>query len=414
MKRLKVLLSAYACEPGEGSEPGVGWNAAVHLAQHHDVWVLTRANNRVAIERELEKNPIPNLHFVYHDLPSWARFWKRGQRGVQLYYYLWQLTAIPLVRKLHRKIGFDVAHHVTFVKYWSPSALAFLDDVPFVWGPVGGGESAPLAFWPTFGIRGIVYETLRSFARFMGELDPLVRYTARKAKVALATTEETARRLRKLRAKEVRVLSEAALSDSELEKLGALPPPPEHPVRFLSLGRLLHWKGFHLGIEAFAKSRLQDAEYWIVGDGPERRRLEALAMRLGVGDRVRFFGRLPRDQVLDLLGQVHVLVHPSLHDSGGWVSLEAMAAGRPVLALDLGGPAVQVADSTGIKEPAENPEQVIADMASAMRRLANDPSLRLAPVRLGRERMKQEFSWSGKAQLFAEYYIRLVEREHQC
>jgi len=404
MKRLKVLLSAYACEPGKGSEPGVGWNVAIHLAKHHDVWVLTRANNRAAIERELKKNPIPNLYFVYHDLPPWARLWKRGQRGVQLYYYLWQLTAIPLVQKLHRKIGFDVTHHVTFVKYWSPSALAFLDDVPFVWGPVGGGESAPLAFWPTFGIRGIVYETLRSLARFMGELDPLVRYTARKAKVALATTEETAARLRKLRPKEVRVLSEAALSGLELEKLGSLPLPPQQPIRFLSLGRLLHWKGFHLGIEAFAKSGLQDAEYWIVGDGPERRRLEALARRLGVGDRVRFFGRLPRDQVLDLLGQVHVLVHPSLHDSGGWVSLEAMAAKRPVICLDLGGPAVQVTHETGIKVSARGPLQTINELASAMRLITDDMDLRVALGEAALGRVAVEFAWSSKAKLFSEVY----------
>ena len=408
MKRLKVLLSAYACEPGEGSEPGVGWNVAVHLAQHHDVWVLTRANNRAVIERELEKNPIPNLYFVYHDLPPWARFWKRGQRGVQLYYYLWQLTVVPLVRKLHRQVGFDVAHHVTFVKYWSPSALALLNNVPFIWGPVGGGESAPLAFWPTFGIRGIVYETLRSLARCMGELDPLVRYTARKAKVALATTEETARRLRKLQAKEVRVLSQVALSDSELEKLGALPLPLEQPVRFLSLGRLLHWKGFHLGIEAFARSGLQDTEYWIVGDGPERRRLEALAMRLGVGNRVRFFGRLPRDRVLDLLGQVHVLVHPSLHDSGGWVSLEAMAAKRPVICLDLGGPAVQVTHETGIKVSAREPVQAITELASAMKLLVDDPDLRLTLGEAARRRVMGEFVWRSKARLFSDAYVEVV------
>jgi hypothetical protein len=76
-----VLLSAYACEPGKGSEPGIGWNLARHLAEHHEVWVLTRTNNRPAIEAELARNPVPGLHFVYHDLPPWARFWKRGQRG---------------------------------------------------------------------------------------------------------------------------------------------------------------------------------------------------------------------------------------------------------------------------------------------------------------------------------------------
>ena len=57
-----------------------------------------------------------------------------------LYYYLWQLTAIPKIRKHHKEVGFDISHHVTFVKYWAPSCLAWL-DIPFIWGPVGGGES---------------------------------------------------------------------------------------------------------------------------------------------------------------------------------------------------------------------------------------------------------------------------------
>ncbi|GAA6750470.1 hypothetical protein Thermus77412_10860 [Thermus antranikianii] len=408
MRRLKVLLSAYACEPGKGSEPGVGWNMAVHLARHHEVWVLTRANNRPAIEAGLAKNPVPGLHFVYHDLPPWARFWKRGQKGVQVYYYLWQLTAIPLVRRLHREVGFDVVHHVTFVKYWAPSALAFLKGVPFVWGPVGGGESAPLPFWPTLGFRGVLYEAARTLARALGELDPLVRLTARRAALALATTPETANRLRKLGAKRVEVLSQVALSEEEIDCLGKLPPPEPKPVRFLSVGRLLAWKGFHLGLMAFAQSGLEEAEYWIVGDGPERKRLEALARRLGVAHRVRFWGALPRAEVLRLLGQVHALVHPSLHDSGGWVSLEAMAAGRPVICLDLGGPASQVSEVAGFKVPANFLEQAVEDMAQGMLKLAKEPGLRRRMGEAALRRVREAFSWERREGEIATVYKQVL------
>ena len=54
--RLRVLLIAYACEPGRGSEPGTGWNMAIALSEHHDVTVITRANNREAIECHLGNN----------------------------------------------------------------------------------------------------------------------------------------------------------------------------------------------------------------------------------------------------------------------------------------------------------------------------------------------------------------------
>src|ERR1039458_2632356 len=88
---LRVLLSAYACEPGRGSEPAVGWNWVPHIAKRHDVWVITRANNRSPIEKALGKPAPENVHWIYFDLPPWARFWKKRERGLHLYYWLWQL-----------------------------------------------------------------------------------------------------------------------------------------------------------------------------------------------------------------------------------------------------------------------------------------------------------------------------------
>ena len=90
---MKLLISAYACEPGLGSEPGVGWNCVRQAARFHEVWVLTRKNNREPIENALKTVPLENVHFAYFDLPRWARFWKRGTRGLHLYYYLWQIGA---------------------------------------------------------------------------------------------------------------------------------------------------------------------------------------------------------------------------------------------------------------------------------------------------------------------------------
>jgi len=393
-RRLIVLISAYACEPDKGSEPGVGWNFAVHMARHHDVWVLTRANNRPAIEAALARDPIPGLHFAYYDLPAWARFWKRGQRGIQLYYYLWQLGALRVARRLHAEVGFDLAHHVTFVCYWKPTFLPWL-GIPYILGPVGGGESAPKTFWTTLGLRGMVYETARELARWLGEHDPLVRRAVREAAVVLATTSETAARVQHLGARTVECASQVALPDAELENLAILPEAPPSPVRFLSVGRLLGWKGQHLALEAFARAGLMGAEYWIVGDGPERRRLERLARRLGVADRVRFFGQLPRDRVLELLGEVHAFVHPSLHDSGGWVCLEAMAAGRPVICLDLGGLATQVTEHTGFKIAATSPAAAIAGLAEAMRALATDAALRSRMSAAAKEHARS-FSWARR------------------
>ena len=185
MQSLKILMSAYACEPNKGSEPGVGWGVAQLMAKHHEIWVLTRANNYRAIQAYLDVHPCSTLHFVYFDLPPWLRWWKRGGWGVQLYYYLWQVGIYFIARRLHRTVSFDILHHVTFGRFWTPSLISLL-PIPFIWGPVGGGESAPKSFWKTFGWQGICYEIVRDCARWLGKHDPLVRLTARRSVMALA------------------------------------------------------------------------------------------------------------------------------------------------------------------------------------------------------------------------------------
>jgi glycosyltransferase involved in cell wall biosynthesis len=375
------------------------------MGRYHEVWVITRANNRGPIEKALAREPLPRVHWVYFDLPSWARFWKRSQRGVHLYYYLWQVGVYFVARKLHREVGFNLVHHVTLVNYWMPSFLALL-PVPFVWGPVGGGESAPRAFRRCFSLRGKVYEILRDLARSLGQLDPFVRLTAQRAALGLATTPQTEKRLRALGCRQVLVFSEAGVPPRDIEELGALPIREGSPVRFLSLGRLLHWKGFELSLRAFARfaRRSPTSEYWIVGDGPERRRLEKLAQNLGLTGKVRFWEMIPRSEVLGKPADCDVLVHPSLHDSGGWVCLEAMAAGRPVLCLDLGGPALQVTEETGIKIPATSPEQVVSGLAAAMTRLARDLGLRIRLGIAARQRVQEHFDWDKKALFMMEIY----------
>jgi len=406
---MKILLSAYACEPGRGTELGVGWNTVREVARYHEVWVLTRPDDgREAIEAELERNPVPNLHFVYFTLPIWGAGWKWGQGAFQIHYYLWQIWAYIVARNLHQEIGFDLVHHVTFVKYSTPSFLCLL-PIPFIFGPVGGGETAPKPFWKDFSARGKVYETLRSLMRWVGEVDPFTRMTVRRSALAWATTTDTADRLVALGGKNVQVLSQVGLLPEEVEQLGQFSLSDPVPLRFISIGRFLHWKGFYLGLQAFAQADLPpEAEYWLVGNGAEEARLRAMAEELKIADQVKFFNEMPRADLMHKLGTCLALVHPSLHDSGAFVCLEAMAAGRPVICLDLGGPAVQVTQETGFKIAATDPESAIAGMAAAMKQLALEPELRVRLGHAGRQRVNQLFNWKTKGKFLVDVYQTLL------
>lgn len=393
----KILLSVYACEPGTGSEPGIGWNLACQAARANEVWVLTRENNRKAIERRLAEDSIPSLHWVYCELPRWMRFWKKGRWGIRVYYWFWQLHVYFVAKRLHDDIGFDLVHHGSFGAYWMPSFLVFL-PLPLVWGPVGGGESAPRNFRSSFSFRGRSHEWLRDLARNLVRFDPVIRLAARRAACALATTADTRDKLHALGCDHVSILSNVALPADEMERLGRLPCRNDDCFRALSIGDLLHWKGFELGLRAFAQfhALFPRSEYWIIGQGPERKRLERLARSMLIEQNVKFLGALPRSQVLEKLSSCDVLLHPSLHDSGGWVCLEAMASARPVICLDLGGPAFLVTEDTGIKVPAVSPTQAVGDIAKALGQLAGNRDLLKRRGRAARQRAQQYLTWDRK------------------
>jgi glycosyltransferase involved in cell wall biosynthesis len=407
MSRLKVLVVAYFCAPAKGSEEGVGWRVPFEMARHHDIWAITCEDNRPAIEAELAQRPRPGLQFVYWDLPRWARSWHRGRRGGHLHYYLWQLCILGIVRKLHTEREFDLIHHVTFVRYSTPSFVCFL-GIPFIWGPVGGGESAPRSFWRSGGWRSVAWEALRELARRLAEHGPFLRATARRSAIALATTPESAARMRALGCKNVEILSEVGLFDDEFKRFDRPINKLDRTVRFVSISKLVHWKGTDISLRAFAEADIRGAELWIFGDGPYRQHLESLCARLGIAARVRFFGHLPREAMLSRLKDCDIIVHPSLHDGGGWAVLEAMAAGLPVICLDLGGPAVQVTANCGFKIPARDPDQAVRAVAAAMTMVANDQELRHRLGRGARERVKQEFLWSSKAERFNMIYQQVL------
>jgi glycosyltransferase involved in cell wall biosynthesis len=403
---LKVLLSAYACEPGKGSEPGMGWHWAVEIARlGHEVHILTRANNVPACERGLAVLSGLRLSVHGYDLPRWARWWKEGQRGVRLYYVLWQRGASRRAQALHRAQHFDLVHHITFAVWRHPSFMGRL-GIPFVFGPVGGGEDTPRALRRSLPLRAKIVEALRAAANLLAAVDPLLLSTLRRASLVLYKTTDTLSHIpRRFRAKCI------CIQDVATDKDGvATAPASSAGPNFLFAGRLLYWKGVHLALRALAQVRdqLPDARLTIVGGGRDRAWLENLARELGLESAVDWRGLLPHDEVLRIYATHTAFVFPSLHDSGGTVVMESLAQGLPVVCLDLGGPAAILPAQCGVKIPAHGrtEDEVAADLAAAMIRLATDAEFRgnLAASALDAAR---RMTWSALA---ADAYAKIESR----
>lgn len=390
-----ILLVAFAYAPGKGSEPGIGWNVAQALARTHRVTVVTRpgpelpADSPVAIVRLA---PEPFSSPPGPDMP---------RPLLQLYYYAWTRALARELPSIADRVGADLIQHVTYMRYWMPSAGS-TGGRPFVWGPVGGGEGMSAQFNRSVLPASRRSQHLRSVIRATWERDPALRRTAAVASVALATTQESATRMARLTPAPLFVCPGVAISQAELEQLSAIPEAVGSGINLLGIGRLLDWKGYDLILDAMTELP-ESVTLKLIGDGPEKRALERRAAALNLEHRVQFTGWLDRSQVLESMGQSHVLVHPSYHDSGGMVCLEAMAAGLPVITLEGNGPAL-LAGSAGLPVASPSRGCAVRGLRRAITSLAEDRPLRRHLGEEGRLRVASQFTWERRAEAFEPFY----------
>ena len=392
---MNVLVSACACAPGVGSELEIGWRWSLEIARlGHQVWVITRTAHRTAIEIELARlGPIPNLQFVYHDPPSWCLRLLNGRIGTRIRYRMWQNGAYAVARSLTRHIDFDRVHHVTWQAVRYPSRMGEL-GIPFFFGPVGGGETAPWQLRVGYGVRGWVAAILRDGYNAAARLSPWLRTMSAQADRILVTTEQTRS-----------LIPTRHRSKAHIQLGIGCDPPTNHTaphttpdtLQFLFVGRFLDWKGMHLGIPAFASAQthMPNMRLTLIGDGPAARSWRRLARQCDVGGSVTFQPWIRRDELLARYSEYDALLFPSLHDPGGMAVLEALARGLPVICLDLGGPGFVVDDTCGRAIPTGNrPRQDVIDALSiALLDIAADGAYRESLAE-GARRRALEFEWA--------------------
>lgn len=389
---MKILISAYACETGRGSEGEIAWRMVHELARTHDVRVITRANLRPVHAAAFEEAPQPErLEFIYFDLPWIFRFYKRGKRFFLVYYYLWQIGVGLRARRALREGRADVLHHLTGGMDWMPSGLA-LAPGPFVWGPVGSENTHPTIL-PTMPLAARAKEAVRVALRWtLRTLDPFTRLTAARAHLILSHTPETLPR--RYRAK-VRAFVQTGIAD-----LPALARPKQEfargeTLRLVYAGELKDWKGARIALDAALRhfKNHPDAELVVVGDGPLRGQLEAAAAAHPEGSRVSFLGKVSMERLVDELHRGDVFLYPSFHHGLATVVLQALLTGLPVVCIEGDATGRAVGQDAGITVPLSTSELPDAGIARAIARLANDESYRQELAAAARQKACRDFNY---------------------
>jgi glycosyltransferase involved in cell wall biosynthesis len=352
---MKILLSVFACAPNVGSETGGGWIYAIELAKNHEVWALTDISRRIAIESYTGHFP-NNLHIIYYRPRVFAKL-KLNSKTAHIIYQAWQMGAWRVAKALDDDNDFDLCWHLTYGVFRQPSWMWKVGK-PFVFGPIGGGERAPMRLWAGLPISEKLREFTRDIINFFSWWLPGLRATYRYADLVIARTEDT-----KL------ILPDwVQYKTAVQQEIGGFPLPLNHDnflghqghMNILFAGRLLGWKGVHLAIRAFSQF-LQNGglgHFTIVGEGPMAPTLQGLTASLGIVDKVKFIGKLPQVELFCIYPNFDVLLFPSLHDSGGNVVIESLSFGIPVICLDLGGPSSFVDETCGIIIPAHEASEI--------------------------------------------------------
>ncbi len=412
-----MLVSAYACNPlaTEESYPGeavLGWNLIKQLNRFHDVSVLTRAYNRKGIEAAVKLGEITDIKFYYLTLPKFLSELKQNFLGFSLYYLIWQIKAYFFAKRLCKKNSYNFFHHITFNNDWMPSFIGAFLPLPFIWGPMGGGQKVPRSFKGTIHWKNRINQNLRLAGQWFWRETWFRRSCVKKALAILVCNTDTEDKI-KTNEKKVYFYPVNGISTEELRFYSKT--QDEKPPHFgvIYAGRLDAIKGINLGIDAFHIFSLKypESHFKIIGTGPEKERLEKLRSSLNLQDRVEFIPWLEREELFRQLSLSDVLLFSSFRDGGGQVILEAMACGKPVIGLNVGGPGFHIQKDWGIKIEPKNPQYTIQEMAKALQSLYLNRELRIKMGEAGRRRIEEFYLWERLGDQLQNIYQEVLPKE---
>jgi glycosyltransferase involved in cell wall biosynthesis len=405
MSRLRILLLAPFCDPDAVSMPFVTYCHAAALAELHDVSLVIGSPSEGNVRRAkgpfrtIEVVRMPMLERIYAWCLRWVFKYNFDTQVLTAFSYPFSLAFEWYAwRQLRRRIRageFDVVLRVLPMSAVVPSPFAFLlrkGPIPFVIGPINGGLPWPSGFSQLENQKEWI-----SGARKLYRYLPLARSTYRNAAAIIANSSQTCAEFAAYPDK-VFFVPENGVSRSMVE--GNPNTPKAHDnLELIFVGGLVPRKACDLALRA-AAPLLRDglARFTVVGDGPERSRLEQLVTTLGIAKTVSFCGWVGHKEVLSRLGASDVLVFPSLRDFGGGVVFEALALGIVPVVVDFGGPGDIIYPEVGYKVPLTNESDIVAQIEKALAELAGNRSLLRRLQRQAVTYARERLTWDAKAQ----------------
>jgi glycosyltransferase involved in cell wall biosynthesis len=405
MDRLRVLVLAQGANPDAICGPLIAYSQAQALGRLHDVTLVIGAPNEEVMRRrqgalravEVVKMSLIDRVFAW----SLKRIFRNNYNNQLLQVFIRPFSVVfewQAWRQLQARIKggeFDVVLRLLPVSMISLSPFAFFlrnGPIPIIIGPVNGGLPWPLGFK-----QAKIQNKWVTRLRDLYPLLPFGRSSFRHAAAIMAGSSHAYAELSEHREK-LFFLPENGI-DSSLCSGASHKREPSDKLELIFVGSLIPLKACDLALQA-AASLLRDnlAHFTIVGDGPERNRLEQLTRSLDIEKAVSFCGWLSHDEALDRMRSADVLLFPSIRDFGGGVVFEALAQGVVPVVADFGGPGDIVRPEVGCKFSLTNEADVVSQIEQVLLSFTREGD-RLDKLRhKGLSFAREHLTWDAKAQ----------------
>jgi glycosyltransferase involved in cell wall biosynthesis len=408
-KKLKILVSAYACAPNKGSEPGMGWNFVIGLAKFHELHVIVEKRKwQQPIKEYLELHPSLKQKLTFHFIDKKRNKWLRKLWPPSYYWFYkkWQKKAYKLALELDKKENFDLIHQLNMVGYREPGYLWKIRK-PFVWGPIGGLENSPWRFLHSLGFKGFLFYAGRNLIN-LWQRNFLIRprlAVKRKDTAVISATLDNKLLVKRLWSKDSTLISEVGQELNKRDKINIR--EKNEALKNIWSGQHTAGKNLNLLLKALKDVNF-NFQLHVLGQGDMTSSCKILANLLGIQKQIIWHGWVEKSKAFEVLSNGHVFCITSIKDLTSTVTLEALSFGLPIACLDHCGFSHVVNDSCGIKINVSTPKKAAIDLSKALEKIYTDESLRQSLSQGAFERAK-DFSWDSKIDRLNTIYNELLK-----
>lgn len=450
----KILVNAYACCPGMGSEQGMGWNFVTGLAKTGcEVFVVTESEYATGISEKIKVKSeelcddsewCERLHFYFVPIGETEvecekirrMCWNQGNWAFYHYYAKWQKKALvvaqDIINNLEQKGDkIDVMHQLNMAGFREPGMLYRINEerekvgkerIPLVWGPMTGYGNVPFRFMTPGGLKFTAFFLLKNA---LNTLQLVFHHRVRKMMKAsdwvLATSPEMMHGIKKFYGRQVERLNETgttlASPASEKLKVKSEKSFDNRPFRLIWVGRFVYTKQLSLALRTIKRLKedgsVDNIELHIVGKGftdAVTEDMHRTAKELDVDDICRWHGFIPNEEVHKLMRECDLFFFTSIFEGTSTVMLEAIQNNLPVVCFDRCGFGPVVDESIGRKIVCKSPDQAVNDFASQIKYLYENPNV-LRSMAENCEAKKVEMSWDRKIQRLMDIYRSIAANE---